>query len=175
MELDPIAWADGEVRICWANTGREQTHNYGSVNCLIDTPTTDDAYPSGTRPNVELFVAGNPALASPDNLVFQPKSGILYIMEDGSNRPPFRDDIWACLRDGPDPDIQSDGCIRVLSLRDPKSELSGMVFTADGTTAYLHLMHRNQEGRSKADSNDYPRGSDDLLKITGFQPAPADS
>src|SRR3990170_2310305 len=38
MELDPIAWANGAARICWTNTGRDESMNYGNVLCLIDEP-----------------------------------------------------------------------------------------------------------------------------------------
>jgi hypothetical protein len=42
-----------------------------------------------------------------------------------------------------------------------------MVFTADGQTAYIHVMHRDQTGRPNPMG--YPEGTDDLVKITGFQ------
>jgi hypothetical protein len=167
MELDPIAWARDEIRLCWANTGRDESRNYGAVLCLGDEPTTDAAFSTGARPTVQLFAAGMPELAMPDNLVFQPKTGILYVMEDGVNEAPYRDDVWACLPDGADRDTLSDGCIRVLSWRDPQSEPTGMVFTADGQTAYIHVMHRDQTGRPNPMG--YPEGTDDLVKITGFQ------
>jgi hypothetical protein len=135
------------MRICWTNTGRDESMNYGNVLCLIDVATSDPAYATGAFPNVQLFVAGTPELAMPDNLVFQPVTGITYILEDGVNEEPYRDDVWACLPDGDDRDTLSDGCIRVLSWRDPQSEPTGMVFTEDGRTAYIHVMHRDQTGR----------------------------
>ena len=168
MELDPIAWANGVVRTCWTNTGRDESMNYGKVVCLIDEATSDPAHAAGTRPNVQLFVAGTPELAMPDNLVFQPGTGIAYILEDGVNEEPYRDDVWACLPDGDDRDTLSDGCIRVLSWRDPQSEPTGMVFTEDGKTAYIHVMHRDQTGRQNPMG--YPEGTDDLIKVTGFKP-----
>ena len=167
MELDPIAWPRGETRVCWTNTGRDESRTFGTVLCLVDEPTADPTFPTSTRPDVQLFVAGTPELAMPDNIVFQPETGILYVMEDGVNEAPYRDDVWACLPDGADRDTLSDGCIRVLSWRDPQSEPTGMVFTADGQTAYIHVMHRDQTGRPNPMG--YPEGTDDLIKITGFQ------
>lgn len=168
MELDPIAWAQGVIRICWTNTGRDESRNFGNVLCLVDEPTADPAFATGARPDVQLFVPGTPELAMPDNLAFQPKTGILYVMEDGVNEAPYRDDVWACLPDGADRDMLSDGCVRVLSWRDPQSEPTGMLFTADGRTAYIHVMHRDQTGR--ANPLGYPQGTDDLVKISGFEP-----
>jgi len=168
MELDPIAWAIGSVRICWTNTGRDESMNYGKVLCLLDVATSNPAYATGAFPNVQLFVAGTPELAMPDNFVFQPGTGIAYILEDGVNEEPYRDDVWACLPDGDDRDTLSDGCIRVLSWRDPQSEPTGMVFTEDGKTAYIHVMHRGQTGRQNPMG--YPEGTDDLIKVTGFKP-----
>jgi len=168
MELDPIAWANSIVRICWTNTGRDESMNYGNVLCLIDEATSDPAYATGTRPNVQLFVAGTPELAMLDNIVFQPGTGIMYLLEDGVNEEPYRDDVWACLPDGDDSNTLSDGCIRVLSWRDPQSEPTGMVFTEDGKTAYIHVMHRDQTGRPNPMG--YPEGTDDMMKITGFKP-----
>jgi hypothetical protein len=168
MELDPIAYADGTVRLCWSNTGRDESNNYGNVLCLIDEPVTDPAFATGTRPDVQLFVAGTPELAMPDNVAFQPRTGILYVLEDGVNEAPFRDDVWACLPDGADRNTLSDGCIRVLSWRDPQSEPTGMIFTRDGETAYIHVMHRDQAGRSNPMG--YPEGTDDLVRINGFEP-----
>jgi hypothetical protein len=35
------------------------------------------------------------------------------------------DDLWDCLPDGTDPDLQSDGCIRIATLNDLTAEWTG--------------------------------------------------
>jgi hypothetical protein len=156
MELDPRAKARGVVRICWNNTGRAAAGHFGETLCLEDPPTTDPGFPAGTVPEVQAFVLGNEELNQPDNLAFQPGTGNLYVVEDNPHG-----DIWACLPDGEDRDLLSDGCVRILSVRDPEAEPTGLIFTADGTTAYLNLQHRTPVGRDGR--------YDDLLKITGFK------
>jgi len=59
------------------------------------------------------FVEGDGDFNSIDNLAFQPHSGNLYVIEDHSNG-----DVFACLPDGADRDIKSDGCVKILSVRD---------------------------------------------------------
>jgi hypothetical protein len=50
----------------------------------------------------------------PDNVDFQPSTGILYVLMDATTSaedPAFtNDDVWACLPDGADSDTLSDGC-----------------------------------------------------------------
>jgi len=38
---------------------------------------------------------------------------------------PHNDDLWDCLPDGTDPDLQSDGCIRIATLNDLTAEWTG--------------------------------------------------
>lgn len=138
LHRDPLA--EGR-RVCWANTGNAELKNYGEVLCLQDS----------ARPEVQRFISGNPEMNQPDNLDFQPGTGILYVIEDNSNG-----DVWGCLRDGKDTDLMSDGCVRVLSVRDADAEPTGFTFASNGRNAYLHVQH-----------NDDP-DTDPLLRITGW-------
>lgn len=166
FDLDPIAWAKGDIRFCWNNTGNDVAHQWGETLCLTDTPTSDTAFPGGYRPEVEPFVIGNSHLRMPDNLDFQPKTGILYILMDAttSAEDPNRtnDQVWACLPDGSDDDILSDGCERVMNLRDGEAEFTGIQFLGDGRSFLIHVQHRNQEGRAID-------GTTDELLISGLQ------
>lgn len=61
-----------------------------------------------------------------DNLAFNPKSGLLYVVEDD-----LYGEVYACLPDGADDAVRSDGCVPFLSVVDPEAEPTG--FTVDGT------------------------------------------
>jgi hypothetical protein len=166
MELDPIAWVNGKVRACWANTGNDSQEFWGEVLCVNDESTTDTSFNTGTRPVVTPFLIGNPSLRMPDNLAFQPHTGILYINMDATTsaeNPEFtNDDVWACLPDGEDTDTLSDGCVRVMTLKDGEAEFTGIEFLADGEKFLIHLQHRTQEGRA------IPSTTDELL-ISGIK------
>ncbi len=170
MDIDPIARANDEVRVCWANTGRmsngggssEETGSiYGEILCLTDE--ADDAAPSGGIPTVRRFVHGNPQFNHFDNVAFQPHTGNMALTEDGEVEVVKEDgttelrgnDILLCLPDGDDDDVTSDGCIRIASLRDTASEPTGIIFTGSGRSLFLSLQHRATNTGS-------------LLKITGF-------
>jgi secreted PhoX family phosphatase len=76
------------------------------------------------------------------------------VKEDGTTE--LRgNDILFCLPDGDDDDVQTDGCIRIASLRDTSSEPTGIMFTGSGESMYLSLQHR-------------ATGIGALLKISGF-------
>ena len=160
MDLDPIAFARGEVRACWTNTGRmtngggssvEGAAVYGEVMCLTDTPNDGATASSGATPQVVRFVAGNPHFNFFDNVAFQPGSGNLVVLEDGEVETVRRDgttelrgnDLLLCLPDGSDRDVASDGCVRFASLRDTTSEPTGFIFTASGRGAFVNLQHRS--------------------------------
>jgi secreted PhoX family phosphatase len=70
------------------------------------------------------------------------------------------------LPDGEDRGVKTDGCVKILSVRDPSAEPTGFMFSADGSTAYLSIQHSNDASMPKVD--DY--ATDDILKITGFKP-----
>ncbi len=186
--FDPMYTGVG-VKFCWTNTGNSGAKNYGEVVCLIDTN------PAGTGektvPNIPAVnasgltyladvaeskgfavavanraVEGDADFNQPDNLAFQPVTGNMYVIEDN----PFGD-VWACLPDGADRDIKTDGCVKILSVRDSSAEPTGFAFTGDGKTAYVHIQHSNDTacvaGSDCANHDDY--ATDDLIKITGFK------
>ena len=171
MEIDPIARSNDEARVCWTATGRmsngggsvEETGSiYGEIMCLTDEP--DTAASSGAIPTVRRFFGGSPQFNFFDNLAFQPHTGNLAVTEDGEVEVVKEDgttelrgnDILFCLPDGDDYDVQTDGCIRIASLRDTASEPTGIIFTGSGESLILSLQHRSG-------------GVGALIKISGFQ------
>jgi hypothetical protein len=147
------------VRFCWANTGNEDGKNYAEVVCGVDgSPLVANA----TQPTVVVnrFVEGDTDFNSFDNLAFQPKTGNLYVIEDHDNG-----DVFACLPDGADRDIKSDGCVKILSVKDTSAEPTGFLFDASGTTAYVSVQHSDDSLMPLVDG--YP--TDDVIKITGFK------
>lgn len=162
--FDPTFAGPG-VKFCWNNTGNEGARNWSEVMCLID----EDPLSPATRPVAQRFVEGDPDFNNFDNLAFQPRTGITYVVEDDNNG-----DIFACLPDGADRDLKSDGCIKILSVKDASAEPTGLAFTADGKTAYLSIQHSNDAactpGTDCADLDDYP--TDDIIRITGFKILP---
>ena len=108
---------------------------------------------------VNRFVEGDTEFNSVDNLAFNPRTGQLFVIEDHSNG-----DVWACLKDGDDRDIKTDGCIRVLSVKDQSAEPTGFTFHPSGLWAYVSIQHSDDAGI--ADVDDY--GTDDVLVINGF-------
>jgi hypothetical protein len=163
MALDPIAWARGEVRACWPNTGNDAQELWGEVLCFTDKPTSEAGFNTGAKPVVTPFIIGNPHLRMPDNLDFQPHTGILYVLMDATTsaeNPNFtNDDVWACLPDGTDSDTLSDGCVRVMTLKDGAAEFTGLQFLGDGESFLIHLQHRTQDGRAVPDTTDELRVS----------------
>jgi hypothetical protein len=157
------------VRFCWTNTGNESGKNYAEVVCGVDSrplsaPVDVNGNPTARYTAVNRFVEGDRDFNSFDNLDFQPVTGNLYVIEDHDNG-----DIFACLPDGADRDNKTDGCIKVLTVKDSSAEPTGFIFSADGTTAYLSIQHSNDGLMPKVD--DY--ATDDVVKITGFQLPPA--
>ena len=178
MDLDPLAFQEHEIRFCWAATGRmsngggsevETDNIFGEVMCIHDDETTDVSFPTGTQPIVTRFISGSSQAAMFDNLAFQPHTGNLVVLEDLGSLSVVEDgatktrgdDIWMCLPDGDDDDVQSDGCVRIASLRDTDSEPTGFIFTASGRSAFVNLQHRGTTPNAGA-----------LLKITGFSAHP---
>ncbi|QYZ68742.1 alkaline phosphatase PhoX [Neotabrizicola shimadae] len=158
-----MAYAGEGVRFCWADTGNEGARNYAEVMCAVDypanVPVADAEGKISFTAMVQRFVQGDEEANSFDNLDFQPGTGNLYVLEDHPNG-----DIWACLRDGADRDLTTDGCIRVASVKDTSAEPTGFIFAADGKTAYVSIQHSDDTNMAKVD--DY--GTDDIVKITGF-------
>ena len=163
LHIDPMfetpVDSPGAVRFCWTNTGNAGAQNFGEVFCAVDHDPVS-AEPFGRTVVANRFVEGDTDFNSFDNLAFQPFTGNLYVLEDAVNG-----DVFACLRDGADRDIKTDGCIKVISVLDSSAEPTGLVFSQDGTSAYLSIQHSNDDLMPLVDN--YP--TDDILEITGFQ------
>jgi hypothetical protein len=142
---DPRAQAEGRLRWCANNTGNEPDDQlWGEAICLSDG-TLAQAGANTATPQVQLFVPGSPALAMPDNLAYQPHRGNWIIHEDAETvtdlQGPHNNDLWDCLPDGADPDLQSDGCIRIATLNDLTAEWTGGIFDAGGRHFYVSVQH----------------------------------
>lgn len=164
LHLDPMA-SEG-VRFCWTNTGNEGGKNYAEVMCATDAAPTTIPVPDAEGKAelttvVTRFLEGDKDANAFDNLDFQPGTGNVYVIEDHDNG-----DIWACLPDGADRNLTSDGCIKVLSVKDSSAEPTGFIFAADGTTAYVAVQHSDDTAMAQVDGY----GTDDVLVISGFQP-----
>jgi hypothetical protein len=163
MDIDPIALEDGVFRACWANTGRmshtdsslvENSGVKAEIMCLVENPPSTFA-PSpvtGTIPTVDRFIAGSEERGMFDNVAFQPHTGNLVVLEDNSvtsvkSLNPLvtelrGNDLWICLPDGDDDDVQSDGCVRFASIRDTSAEPTGFIFKGSGESAFVNIQHR---------------------------------
>lgn len=177
-----IAFKGEGVRFCWTNTGNESAENYGEVLCAIDNHPLGDGEKTDERTGLAYladlaeekgyavvaanrFFEGDPRFNSVDNLAIQPKTGLWYVVEDHQFG-----EVFACLRDGADRDIKTDGCISVLSVIDPEAEPTGFIFDGSGKAAYLVLQHGEQPDALKDfTSNPVDGTTDDLIKITGFK------
>ena len=184
MDIDPIAAEKGVFRACWADTGRkshtdsslvEDSAVEAEVMCLTENPpSTNDPTPvTGTIPTVERFVTGSEERGMYDNVAFQPHTGNLVILEDGSVNsvksinPPVTElrgnDLWICLPDGKDDDALTDGCVRFASIRDTSAEPSGFIFYGSGESALVNIQHRSVNDQLGAGNH----GA--LVKISGFK------
>jgi secreted PhoX family phosphatase len=175
LHTDPT-FEDPGVRFCWTNTGEEDTGDYAEVVCAADSnpsPTNPNHWTDGrtgfiyladggtakanvTTVALNRFIEGDQRFNSFDNLDFQPHTGNVYVIEDHTFG-----EVFACLPDGDDRDIKSDGCVSILSVVDPLAEPTGFIFDASGETAYVVIQH----GETPAALGQ----TDDLLKITGFK------
>ena len=164
LDRDPMYSGTG-VRFCWTNTQSEGAQSYAEVMCAIDSdPLLAD---SDTRSVVvNRFVEGDVDFNSFDNIAFQPVTGNVYVIEDHPHG-----DIFACLPDGADRDIKTDGCLKILSVKDATAEPTGFGFSADGKTAYLSIQHSDDSqcpaGTDCEDVDGYP--TSDIIEITGFK------
>jgi secreted PhoX family phosphatase len=158
LHLDPTFTGTG-IRFCWANTGNEGADNFAEVVCAVDSAPSSV---TGNNVSVNRFVEGDAEFNSMDNLAFQPVSGALAVIEDHTNG-----DVWMCLPDGADRDIKTDGCIRILSVKDQSAEPTGFMFSPDGTKAYVSIQHSDDASDGSMDDAD-GYGTDDVLVITGF-------
>jgi secreted PhoX family phosphatase len=142
LEFDGSAMANGAVRFCGNNTGREEARYYGETICVTDG-TVAAASAGTSTPEVQLFVVGSPEYNMPDNIAYQPGRGNWIIHEDGdtSFERPHNNDLWSCLPDGGDADLLSDGCLRIGSLNDLTSEWTGGFFGPAGDHFYVSVQH----------------------------------
>ena len=147
------------IRFCFAATGNKNAANFGEVQCAMDNDVTAATGETG-QVAINRFVEGNTDLNQPDNLAFQPVTGNLYVIEDNSGGA----DVWACLPDGADTDIKTDGCMKVLTIADTSAEPTGFIFTPDGTQAYVNIQHSADGNMPLVD--DFR--TDDLILLSGF-------
>jgi secreted PhoX family phosphatase len=143
LDVDQAAASEGKVRFCGNNTGNEGDDQfYGETICLTDG-TLAEALANAATPEVQLLVAGSPAFAMPDNIAYQPGRGNWIIHEDADTTylTPHNDDLWDCLPDGGDPDLLSDGCVRIGTLNDLTAEWTGGVFDAEGRRFFVSVQH----------------------------------
>jgi secreted PhoX family phosphatase len=144
FEVDGGALRDSLVRFCGNNTGDEGAQNWGETVCLSDG-TLQQAAAVTAVPEMRLFVPGSPAFAMPDNVAYQPGRGNWVIHEDADTNTalqgPHNNDLWDCLPDGGDPDLQSDGCVRIATLNDLTAEWTGGIFDASGEHFYVSVQH----------------------------------
>lgn len=155
IDIDGDALAGGSVRWCVNNTGNElNDHLWGESLCLSDGtlenavanvgPSPETASPARTAPDLQLFVAGTPELAMPDNMAYQPGRANWIVHEDGDGADlptPRNNDLWDCLGDGADVDLLSDGCVRVATLNDLTAEWTGGIFDAAGKRFFVSVQH----------------------------------
>jgi Alkaline phosphatase PhoX len=143
-EIDRGAEADGKVSLCGNNTGNEGEQLWGETVCISDG-TLQQAGANTAVPEVRRLVQGSPALAMPDNIAWQPGRGNWIIHEDADTNTalqgPHNNDLWDCLPDGADPDLQSDGCVRIGTLNDLTAEWTGGIFDASGQHFYVSVQH----------------------------------
>jgi hypothetical protein len=117
------------------------------------------------RPNVTRFLQNDARMRAHDNLEFQPVTRNTYIVEDTT-----WGEIWACLPDGTDRDLGSDGCVSMLSVNDASAEPTGFIFDGTGSAAFYVVQHGEQPA-SLLDftSNPVNGHTDDLIRLTGFK------
>jgi hypothetical protein len=141
LNLDLAELKAGFVRFCANNTGNEGADSYyGETICITDG-SIDEALANSATPEVQPFVVGTPEFAMMDNIAYRPgRRGNWIIQEDG-DQVQGNNDIYSCLEDGDDEDFLSDGCIRILTLRDLNAETTGGVFDANGRRYFVSIQH----------------------------------
>jgi hypothetical protein len=142
LTLDHKRLTAGDVRLCGDNTGREEAHYFGETVCVTDG-TVATATGGTSTPEVELLVVGSPEFSMPDNIEYQPGRGNWIVHEDGETtfERPHNNDLWSCMDDDRDDDLQSDGCLRVGTLNDLTAEWTGGFFDPTGTHFYVSVQH----------------------------------
>jgi hypothetical protein len=158
LEIDRGAEADSKVSMCGNNTGNEGEQLWGETVCISDG-SLQQAGANTAVPQVRRLVQGSPAFAMPDNIAWQPGHGNWIIHEDADTNTalqgPHNNDLWDCLPDGADSDLQSDGCVRIGTLNDLTAEWTGGFFDASGKHFFVSVQHNIS-------------GSGTILDITGW-------
>jgi hypothetical protein len=124
-------------------TGNEENDQlWGETVCITDGSLAASAANTAT-PEVQQMVVGNPGLAMPDNIAFQPARGNWIIHEDADTTflKPHNNDLWDCLPDGMDEDLLSDGCLRIATLNDLTAEWTGGIFDSGGQRFWVSVQH----------------------------------
>jgi hypothetical protein len=159
IDVDTNALADGNVRFCGNNTGRDSSRYFGETICVTDGTVAASASGS-TVPEVTLLVQGSEEFNMPDNIAYQASRGNWIIHEDGSTTGAQggtrNNDLWDCLDDHSDDDSLSDGCIRIGSLNDLDAEWTGGFFDPTGEHFYVSVQHNSS-------------GFGTILDITGWK------
>lgn len=180
LHTDPTFDGPG-IRFCWTNTGRSRASHFGEVVCAIDANPTGTGEQVDSRTGltyladatqdqgfavivVNRLIEGDKRFNSVDNIAFQPNTGNLYVVEDA-----HFGEVYACLPDGSDRDIKTDGCVSMLSVADPIAEPTGFVFDGTGRVAFYFVQHGSQvDSLLDFDSNPVDGRTDDLMRISGF-------
>ncbi|HEU0021566.1 MAG TPA: alkaline phosphatase PhoX [Dehalococcoidia bacterium] len=163
LAIDLAARDAGDIRMCGNNPGNEDVdQNWGETFCLTDGTIAAAASNTAT-PQVQYLVMGNPAINMPDNIAYQPGTGNWVIHEDAANTfgGPHNNDLWDCLDDGKDDNLQSDGCIRIGTLNDMTAEWTGGLFDATGKRFFVSVQHNIT-------------GAGTVIEITGWHVPGAD-
>ena len=184
------------IRWCWTNTCGGSN---GEALCAFESTEAINAFQQQTlnigdmigdigflsldgtnlaKVDVQRFVENDNEMRNHDNLEIQPFTGNTYIIEDFNtlDEGGTGGDIWACLPDGADRDLRTDGCVRLLSIADVDAEPTGFIFDGTGRVAFYILQHGSQ-APSLLDFTSNPACAsggcngftDDLIKITGFR------
>jgi hypothetical protein len=159
IDIDTHALADGKVRFCGNNTGRDSARYFGETICITDGTVAASASGS-TLPEVTLLVQGSQEFNMPDNIAYQASRGNWIIHEDGSTNGAQggtrNNDLWDCLDDHADDDSLSDGCLRIGTLNDLDAEWTGGFFDPTGQHFYVSVQHNSS-------------GFGTILDITGWK------
>ncbi len=136
------------TKLCFTATGNPESKQFAEVICVTDSSvaTAPERNGGGTTstPSSRSSSCWRPDLQFLRQRGFPAGRNNLHLVEDAPNG-----DAYACLADGPDEDLMSDGCIRWLSVKDSSAEPSGILFNSGGRKAYLTISH--------SDDSDPPR------------------
>jgi hypothetical protein len=134
----------GQIKFCFNMTGDENANRWGETVCFTDG-SLKDATANAAIPEAQIFQLGNPKLAMVDNIAEQPTRQNLILHEDAETETALQgkhnNDLWDCLPDGTDDNLQSDGCVRIATLNDLTAEWTGGIFDSTGKHFYVSVQH----------------------------------